>query len=76
MSMLNLVREILDKVYHWHRVPASVKAKAVVLYFRGMSLRDVQRYLLDEDYRVSTEAIIWSWLASFITLYTLLEVKS
>lgn len=57
MSTLKLVREILDKVYHWHRVPASVKAKAVVLYFRGMSLRDVQKYLSDEGYKVSTEAI-------------------
>ena len=57
MSALRLVRELLDKVYHWHRVPSSVKAKAVLLYFRGMSLRDVQKYLSDEGYRVSIEAI-------------------
>ncbi len=48
MSGLQLVREILDKVYHWHRVPLIAKAKAVLLYFRGMSLKDVQKYLSDE----------------------------
>ncbi len=47
MSALKLVRELLDKVYHRHRIPSSVKAKAIL-----------------------------SWLASFITLYILLEVKS
>ncbi len=57
MSAIRLVRELLDKVYHWHRVPSSVKAKAVLLYFRGMSLRDIQKYLSDEGYRVSIEAI-------------------
>jgi len=48
-----------------------------------MSLRGVQKYLSDEGYRVSIEdrrnaryETIRSWLASFITLYTLLEVKS
>ena len=58
MNTLNLVRDILDKVYHWHRVPSSVKAKAVLLYFRGMSLRDVQKYLSDEGYKGNIEAII------------------
>ncbi len=57
MSALRLVRELLYKVYHWHRVPSSVKAKAVLLYFRGMSLRDVQKYLSNEGYEVSIEAI-------------------
>ncbi|WP_457600598.1 DDE-type integrase/transposase/recombinase, partial [Hydrogenivirga sp.] len=57
MSAIMLVRQLLDKVYHWHRVSSSVKAKAVLLYFRGMSLRDVQKYLSDEGYKVSTEAI-------------------
>ena len=53
MNTLNLVRDILDKVYHWHSVPSSVKAKAVLPYFKGMSLRDVQKYLSDEGYSVS-----------------------
>jgi len=57
MSAVKLVKELLDKVYHWHRVPSSVKAKAVLLYFRGMSLRDVQKYLSDEGYKASIEAI-------------------
>ena len=57
MSAIELVRELLDKVYHWHRIPSSIKAKAVLLYFRGMSLRDVQKYLSDEGYKVSIEAI-------------------
>ncbi|ADO45567.1 hypothetical protein Hydth_1179 [Hydrogenobacter thermophilus TK-6] len=39
MSVLNLVREILDKVYHWHRVPASVKAKAVMKALYTCALR-------------------------------------
>jgi len=99
MNVLNVVREVLDIVYQWHRVPSSVKAKAVLLYFRGISLRYVQKYLSDEGYRVSIEAIrewfhsvdkmlkvlyiwnvkyetFWRWLSSFITLYTLLEVKT
>ncbi len=29
MNALNLVRDTLDKIYHWHRVYSSVKAKAV-----------------------------------------------
>jgi len=57
MNAPKLVRELLDKVYHWHRIPLSVKAKAVLLYFRGMSLRDVQKCLSNEGYKVSTEAI-------------------
>ncbi len=48
MSTIKLVGQLLDKVY---------KAKAVLLYFRGVSLRDVQKYLSDEDYHVSIEAI-------------------
>jgi len=113
-----MIREVLDKVYRWHRAPSIVKARAVLLYFKGMSLRDVQKYLSYEGYKVSIEAIrklfhaigkiiralytlavwvyvdetkirkqkrfpwnvkyetVWWWLASFITLYTLLEVKS
>ncbi len=61
------------KVYHWHRIPSSVKAKAVLLYFRGMSLRDVQKYLSDEGYGASIEAIR-EWFHSvgkmFRALYT------
>ena len=57
MNAITLVRELLDKVYHRHRIPSSIKAKAVLLYFRGMSLRDVQKCLSDEGYKVSVEAI-------------------
>jgi len=109
-----MIREVLDRVYRRHRVPSIVKAKAVLFYF----IRDVQKYLSYEGYKVSIEAIskwfhsvdkmlsalytlavwvyvdetkirkqkrfpwnakyetVWRWLASFITLYTLLEVKS
>ncbi len=52
-----LVRELLDKVHRWHRIPPNVKAKAVLLYFRGMSFKDVQKYIPDEGYKVSIEAI-------------------
>ncbi len=48
MNATKLVRQLLDKTYHYHRVPASIKAKAVLLYFRGMSLRDARKYLSDE----------------------------
>ena len=60
--MLKLVREILYKVYHWHRVSASVKAKALSKGKRSDPL--LQRYVFkrcseipNEGYRVSTEAI-------------------
>lgn len=50
-----------------------MKAKAVLLYFRGISLRDVQKYLSDEGYKVSIEAIR-EWFRSvgkmLRTLYT------
>ncbi len=57
MSAIKLVSQLLDKVYHWHRIPSSIKAKAVLLYFRGMSLRDARKYLSDEGCYVSIEAI-------------------
>ncbi|EDP75364.1 hypothetical protein HG1285_15406 [Hydrogenivirga sp. 128-5-R1-1] len=39
MSAINLVRKLFNEVCHWRRVPSSVKAKAVLLYLRGVSLR-------------------------------------
>jgi len=57
MRELDIIREVFDRVYRWHRVPSIVKARAVLLYFKGMSLRDVQKYLSYEGYKVSVEAI-------------------
>jgi len=57
MRELAIIREVLDRVYRWHRVPSMVKARAVLLYYKGMSLRDVQKYLSYEGYKVSIEAI-------------------
>jgi len=57
MNAPKLVRELLDKVYHWHR--------------KHRLKRFYKRFPWNAKYET-----IWSWLVSFITLYTLLEVKS
>jgi len=30
------IREVLNQVYRWHKVPSIVKARAVLLYFKGI----------------------------------------
>ncbi len=53
MNATELVSQLFDKAYHWHKIPANVKIKAVVLYFRGLYLRSLQKYLSDESYHVN-----------------------
>jgi len=57
MEALQVIEEILSKVFKWHRFPVSLKAEAVILYFKGLSLRKVKKFLLHKGYEVSIEAI-------------------
>ena len=57
MKARQVIEEILSKVFKWHRFPVSLKAEAVILYFKGLSLRIVREFLLHKGYEVSIEAI-------------------
>jgi transposase-like protein len=57
MEALQLIEEILNRVFKWHRFPISLKAEAVLLYFKGLSLRAVREFLLHKGYKVSIETI-------------------
>jgi transposase-like protein len=55
MKARQVIEEILSKVFKWHRFPVSLKAEAVILYFKGLSLRAVREFLLHKGYEVSEE---------------------
>ena len=57
MEAIQVIEEILSKVFKWHRFPVSLKAEAVILYFKGLSLRAVREFLLHKGYKVSIETI-------------------
>ncbi len=57
MKVIQGIEEILSKVFKWHGFPVSLKAEAVILYFKGLSLRAVRGFLLRKGYEVSIEAI-------------------
>jgi transposase-like protein len=57
MKAMQVIEEILSKVFKWHRFPVSLKAEAVILYFKGLSLRAVREFLLHKGYKVSIEAL-------------------
>jgi transposase-like protein len=57
MEAIQVIEEILSKVFKWHRFPVSLKAEAVLLYFKGLSLRAVREFLLHKGYEVSIETI-------------------
>jgi transposase-like protein len=57
MEARQAIEEILNKVFKWHRFPVSLKAEAVLLYFKGISLRAVREFLLHKGYEVSIETI-------------------
>ena len=59
MSAIKLVRESLDKTYHWHRTSSNIKAKAVLLHFRGVFLRYVRKHIFDEGDRTNIETMGW-----------------
>jgi transposase-like protein len=46
MKARQVIEEILNKVFKRYRFPVSLKAEAVVLYFKGLSLRTVREFLL------------------------------
>jgi hypothetical protein len=37
MKALQVIEEILNRVFKWHGFPVSLKAEAVLLYFKGLS---------------------------------------
>ncbi len=120
MEAIQVIEEILSKVFKWHRFPVSLKAEAVLLYFKELSPRAVREFLLHKDYKVSIETIrewfravgkalqaiyttkmstfgihrldwlmvskrfpwnakyetVYRWLASFIVIYTIMDLKS
>ena len=45
MKTLKAIEGILSRVFKWHKFPVSLKAEAVLLYFKGLSLRVVKEYL-------------------------------
>jgi len=57
MQAIEVMEEILSKVFKWHRFPVSLKAEAVLLYFKGLSLRKVKKFLLHKGYEVGIETI-------------------
>jgi transposase-like protein len=57
MKARQVIEEILNKVFKRHRFPISLKAEAVLLYFKGLSLRAVREFLLHEGYEVSIETL-------------------
>ncbi len=57
MKVIRVIEEILSKAFKWYRFPVSLKAEAVLLYFKGLSLRAVREFLLHKGYRVSIENI-------------------
>jgi transposase-like protein len=46
MEALQVIEEILNRVFKWHRFPVSLKVETVLLYFKGLSLRAVREFLL------------------------------
>jgi hypothetical protein len=38
MEAIQIIEEILNRVFKWHRFPVSLKAEAVPLCFEGLSL--------------------------------------
>ncbi len=57
MEAIQVIEEILSKVFKWHRVPVSLKAEAVILYFKKLSLKTVRKFLLHGGYKASIETI-------------------
>jgi len=57
MEAIQVIEEILSKVFKWRRFPVSLKAEAVILYFRGLSQRAVREFLLHKGYKISIETI-------------------
>ncbi len=57
METIQVIEEILSKVFKWHRFLVNLKAEAVLLYFKELSLRKVKKCLLHESYKVSIETI-------------------
>ncbi len=44
--MIQVLEEILSKVFKWHRFHVSIKAEDALLYSKGLSLRAVREFLI------------------------------
>jgi hypothetical protein len=49
VKVLQVIEEILSRVFKWHRFPLSLKAEAVLLYFKGLSLQKRRDALLTRN---------------------------
>ena len=45
MGVIEKPEQYIRKVYHRNKVPPRVKAKALLLYHRGVALRKVERFI-------------------------------
>jgi hypothetical protein len=52
MKALQVIEEVLNRVFKWCRFSVSPKAEAILLYFKGLSLRAVRGFLLHGSYWV------------------------
>ena len=52
MKALQVIEEVLNRVFKWHGFPVSPKAEAILLYFKELSLRAVGGFLLYKSYEV------------------------
>jgi hypothetical protein len=49
MKAIQVIEEILSKAFKRHRFPVSLKAEAVLLYFKGLSLQKQRDAPLTRD---------------------------
>jgi len=52
MKALQVIEEVLNRVFKWHGFPVSPKAEAILLYFKELSLRAIGEFLLHKSYWV------------------------
>jgi hypothetical protein len=56
-TIQQVIEEILSKAFKRHRLSVSLKAEAVLLYFKGLSLKTVKKFLIHKGCEVSIESI-------------------
>jgi len=105
MKAIQVIEEIQSKAFKRHGFPVSLKAEAVLLYFKGLSLqkqrgapltRDLSMWVRSKGLqwngymrlwgrrmwfykgfpRNAKYEIVYRWFASFIVIYTIMNLKS
>ena len=61
-------RFVNETAFKWMRTKARAIASALDLYFRGLSLRQVQQHLEDSYGIKVTHATIYNWLRKYVTI--------